>query len=77
MGCFSLVVTFLKKKNYFTVLVEKLMVEKEILPSGQCQYICTAILNIPYDVPQPVIPQEQKYVNLFFHSHCLWYPKTL
>lgn len=60
--------TFLKNSIYFTVLVEKLIVEKEILPPEQKQYIYTTILNMPYDVPQPVTLQEQKYVNLCFHS---------
>lgn len=76
MGCFSLFVT-LKKIIYFTVLVQKLVVEKQILPPGQDQYICTIILNMPYDVPQPVMFREQKYVNLCFHSHGLRYSKAL
>lgn len=71
MGSFSLFVTSKKKIIYFTVLVQKLMAEKEILPPGQDQYICTTIFNTSYDVSQLVILQEQKYVNLCFHSHGL------
>lgn len=44
-------VSNLKKLFILLLLVEKLMVETEILPPGQGQYIYTTILNMSYGVP--------------------------
>lgn len=85
MGCFGLVwfvcfplfflfefifyfILFVQWQNFFFY---------HMLP-GQDQYICPTILNMSCDIPQkPVMLQEQKYVDLCFHSHGVWYSKTL